>query len=266
VATASGAPAAAQTLAILTFLSKQRGPVPAGAVAAALGLPRSTVYRLLGILVSHGFAIHYPEAQRYGIGIAAFELSSGFTRQEPLARLGAPILAALVDTVGESGHIAVLNGRDVVYIVEERAKHRPGLVTDVGVRLPSHVTASGRALLATLPPAQLRALFPDADAFPRRSPEDAYSLRRLHAVLDTVRIRGFAAEDGDVTEGLASVAVAVRDHAGWPAAGIAVTFPREHVPQDRWPALAAEVRHSALELSRRIRGAPDRPDGRVEQH
>jgi DNA-binding IclR family transcriptional regulator len=257
VATPPGAPAAHQTLSIVTFLSKQRGPVPAASVASALGLPRSTVYRLLGVLVRHGFVIHYPEAQRYGLGIAAFEISSGFTRQEPLARLGAPILAALVDKVGESGHIAVLNGRDVVYIVEERAKHRPGLVTDVGVRLPSHVTASGRALLAALPTAQLWALFPDAAAFTRRSPEDAYSLQQLRAVLDTVRTRGFAAEDGDVTAGLASVAVAVRDHAGWPAAGIAVTFPREHVPPDRWPELAAEVRHSALELSRRIRGAAD---------
>lgn len=249
------APAAHHTLSIVTFLSKQRGPTPATTVATALGLPRSTVYRLLGVLVEHGYVIHYPEEQRYGVGIAAFELSSGFTRQEPLARLGAPILASLVDKVGESAHIAVLNGRDVVYIVEERAPHRPGLVTEVGVRLPSHVTASGRALLATLPASQLRALFPDAAAFTRRSPGDAYSLRRLRAVLDGVRMRGYGTEDGDVTDGLASVAVAVRDHAGWPAAGIAVTFPREHVPVERREALAEEVRHHAAELSRRIRGA-----------
>jgi DNA-binding IclR family transcriptional regulator len=248
-------PAAHQSLTLLTFLSKQRGPVAAAFAATSLGIPRSTAYRLLGILVEHGFVIHYPEDQRYGMGIAAFELGSGFTRQEPLARLGAPILAALVDKLGESAHIAVLNGRNVVYIVEQRAPHRPGLITEVGVRLPSHVTASGRALLATLPASQLRALFPDPAAFTRRAPEDGYSIRQLRAVLDQVRARGFAAEDGDVTQGLASVAVAVRDHSGWPAAGIAVTFPREHVPAERWPELAGEVRHSAAELSRRIRGA-----------
>ncbi|MCU1479772.1 MAG: Acetate operon repressor [Subtercola sp.] len=249
------APAAHQILSIVTFLSTQRGPAAAASVAAALGLPRSTVYRLLGVLVEHGYAIHYPEAQRYGVGIAAFELSSGFTRQEPLARLGAPILATLVDKIGESAHLAVLNGRDVVYLVEERAPHRPALITDVGVRLPSHVTASGRALLATLPAAQLRALFPNAEAFTVRTARDAYSLRDLRAVLATVRANGFAAEDEDVTEGLASVAVAVRDHSGWPAAGIAVTFPRDHIDPERWPDLAGEIRHYADELSRRIRGA-----------
>ena len=57
----------------------------------------------------------------------------------------------------------MLHGRDVLYVVEERAPGRPPLVTDVGVRLPAHLTASGRAILAALPAAQVRALYPDAD-------------------------------------------------------------------------------------------------------
>ena len=51
-----------------------------------------------------------------------------------------------------AGHLAVLHGRDVLYLVEERAPRRPSLVTDVGVRLPAHLTATGRAMLAALPP------------------------------------------------------------------------------------------------------------------
>jgi DNA-binding IclR family transcriptional regulator len=259
----AGAPAARHTLQILTFLAAQRGPVPASTIAQALSLPRSTVYRLLGVLTELGFVLHYPEARRYGIGLAAFELSSGFARQEPLTRLGRPILAGLVDRIGESAHLAVLHGRDVIYLVEERAPRRPALVTDVGVRLPSHLTASGRALLATLPPAQLRALFPDPSAFVQRGDVDQAvagpaksvgSYRELSRLLAEVRLQGYAAEDGDVTEGLASVAVAVRDHSGWPAAGIAVTFSRASVPPERWPELAAVVEQSALELGRRISG------------
>lgn len=204
--------------------------------------------------------IHFPEERRYGIGVAAFELSSGFSRQEPLTRLGRPILAGLVDRIGESAHLAVLHGRDVLYLVEERAPRRPSLVTDVGVRLPSHLTASGRALLATLPSAQLRALFPDASAFAERATTDAgsgagsQSYGELKRLLERVRADGYAAEDGEVTEGMASVAVAVRDHTGWPAAGIAVTFARDAVPPEEWPALAAKVQQSAAELSQRIRG------------
>ncbi|MFD4421135.1 IclR family transcriptional regulator [Agromyces sp. NPDC058484] len=240
-------------------LAAQRGPVPAATIAHALGLPRSTVYHLLAVMQERGFVVHLPEERRYGLGIAAFELSSGFSRQQPLARLGRPLVAALVDRLGESGHLAVLHGRDVLYLVEERAPRRPSLVTDVGVRLPAHLTATGRAMLAELPPAQLRALYPDRAAFESRHPSaeaDAaeWSYGRLKRVLADVRAAGWSAELGEVTGGLASVGVAVVDHLGWPAAAIAVTYPEDAPPELQAAAVPA-VQDAAATLSRRIGGA-----------
>ncbi len=161
-------PAADQTLRILSLLAGSRGPLPASMIATQLGLPRSTVYHLLATMQEHGFVMHLPEARRYGLGIAAFELSSAYARQEPIARIGRPLVASLVDRVGFSAHLAVPHGRDVLYVVEERAKGAPALVTDIDVRLPAQLTASGRAILAALPKAQLRALFPDRAAFVHR--------------------------------------------------------------------------------------------------
>ena len=83
---------------------------------------------------------------------------------------------------GTARHLAVLHGREVLYVIEERAPGRPPLVTDVGVRLPAQLTASGRAMLAALPPAQVRALFPDRTAFVDRhgaGPPSLTALRRL---------------------------------------------------------------------------------------
>ncbi|GAA1796481.1 IclR family transcriptional regulator [Agromyces lapidis] len=254
----SKVPAADQTLAILAHLAAQRGPVPAATIAQALELPRSTVYHLLAVMQERGFVVHLPEDRRYGLGISAFELSSGFSRQQPLARLGGPLVAGLVDRIGESGHLAVLHGRDVLYLVEERAPRRPSLVTDVGVRLPAHLTATGRAMLAALPPAQLRALYPDRAAFAWRGDPEAsgkwrYSL--LKQVLHGVREAGWAGEDGEVTEGLASVGVAVLDHVGWPAAAIAITYRADSDASARADEIAAAVRAAAGELSRRIGAA-----------
>ncbi|WP_062386243.1 IclR family transcriptional regulator [Demequina iriomotensis] len=246
------APAVDQALALLTFLARQRGPVTAGALATALGIPRASLYRQLAAMIAHGYVVHLPEEGRYGLGVAAYELSSGFSRQQPLARLGAPVLAALVDRVGESAHLAVLSGRDVVYLVEERAPRRPPLITDVGVRLPALATATGRALLAALPDAQLRALYPGRDAFtgaPEGSPQSYAALKEL--VRET-RARGHAREEGDVTPGLASVAAAVRDHAGWPVAAIAVTYPADRVDAARRDELVAAVTREVAELERRI--------------
>jgi len=146
----------------------------------------------------------------------------------------------------------------VLYVVEQRAPGRPPLVTDVGVRLPAQLTASGRALLADLPAAQVRALFPNADAFVDRHGAGPQKLSDLRRLLSEVRRSGSATEDGEVTPGFASVAAAVHDHAGRPAAGIAVTFPAEDVDPATRGELAARVSRSAAELTRRINGhAPE---------
>lgn len=249
-------PAADQTLRILSLLAASRGPLPANMIATQLGLPRSTVYHLLATLHEHGFVMHLPEERRYGLGIAAFELSSAYARQEPLARIGRPLLADLIDRVRLSAHLAVPHGRDVLYVVEERAPGSPSLVTDVNVRLPMQLTASGRAILAALPRAQVRALFPDRGAFVHRHEvaDDIDRYSQLRAVLDAVTTRGYAVESGSVTPGFSSVAVPVRDHRDWPVAAIAVTFRDEDLAESRYPALADEVRRTAETLSSRIHG------------
>ena len=241
-------PAAENTLRILKLLASRRGPMAASNIATALGLPRSSVYHLLGVMEANGFVLHLHEEQRYGLGISAFELSSAYSRQEPLSRLGRPMLASLVDVLGESAHLAVLHGRDVLYVVEERAAGRPVLVTDVGVRLPAHLTASGRAILADLPSAQVRALFPSREAFVDRTGVGPRRLSELRTVLTEVRRVGWAQERGDVTRGFASVAVAVRDHTGFPIAGLAVTFADGEVPAP----LVRATQRAAAELSRRV--------------
>lgn len=244
-------PAADQTLRILSYLARQRGPVAAAMIASALEIPRSSVYHLLATMAQHGFVVHLGEQQRWGLGTAAFELAGGFTRQQPLTRLGGPLIAALADRAGESAHLAVLSGRDVVYIAEERAPRRPALVTDVGVRLPAHLTATGRAMLAALPREQVRALFPDASAFADRTGRGPGTPRELRELLRETRETGWASEDGEITLGLRSVAAVVLDHAGWPAAAIALTWPAD---TDRDPAaLAAIVTTTADTLADRIR-------------
>ncbi len=221
-------------------------------IATALELPRSSVYHLLAAMVEAGFVVHLAEEKLYGIGPVASELSSAYVRQAPLARIAGSALAALVDRVGESGHMSVLLGRDVVYVIEMRAAGRPVLVSEVGVRLPAHLTASGRAILAELQPAQIRALYPNAASFPSAS-GSAWNPSRLRRELAGVRRRGWAVESGDVTEGLSSVAVAVHDHLGWPTAAIALTFEDRRVSTQEHPLLAQELATVAEQLTARIR-------------
>lgn len=237
---------------VLRFLASQPEPVPLERLATALGLPRSTAYHLVNAMIEQGFVTHIAEERRYCLGVAAFEIGIGFARQAPLQRIAHRPLAALVDRTGQSAHLAVPHGRDVLYVLEERAPGRAPLVTDVGVRLPAHLTASGRAILAALPPHQVRALYPDRSAFVDRHGRGPQSLRALRTVLSDTRQRGYASEDGEVTPGFASVAAALLDHNGTPLAGIATTY--DNRADVELPLLVDAVRTTARTLSRRIGG------------
>jgi DNA-binding IclR family transcriptional regulator len=246
----SQVPAATRALRVLRFLAAQPGPVPLDRIARALDLPRSSAYHLLTAMVDEGFVVHLADERTYGLGVAAHEIGSGYASQEPLQRIARRPLAELVDRTGQTGHLAVIHGRDVLYVVEERAPGRPPLVTDVGVRLPAHLTASGRAILAALPASQVRALYPDRAAFVDRHGAGPSSLTALRSVLSETRRRGYAVEDGEVSPGFASVAAPVVDHNDLPVAGLAVTFTG---PVDL-PAIVAEVRRTAALVSARLRG------------
>ncbi|MET3961540.1 DNA-binding IclR family transcriptional regulator [Marmoricola sp. OAE513] len=248
----SQVPAATSTMRVLRFLASQPDPVPLNRIMRACGLPRSTAYHLMRAMVDEGFVTHLADEQRYGLGVAAFEVGSGYSRQAPLQRLARRPLAQLADQVGESAHLAVPHGRDVLYVIEERAPGRPPLVTDVGVRLPAHLTASGRAILAALPATQVRALYPDKQSFVERHGNGPRSLSALRTVLAETRQRGFAAEDGEITPGLASVAAPILDHNGLPLAGVAVTFEADRAGST--VEIASAVRATAAELTHRVGG------------
>jgi len=249
----SSVPAARQALGILTFLASRPGPVGATTIARELALPRSTAYHLLAELQNADFVVHLPEERAYGLGVAAFEIGSAFLRHDPLERLARPLLARLVEQTRETAQLGILQGSETVYLLKEQPRSPLTLVTDVGVRLPAHLTASGRAMLAHLPAAQVRALHPNTSSFTTRTGRGPRSLRELRELIRHERHQGYAAEDGLVTEGYASVAACVFDHGSRPTAAVGLTF-ADTVDLRRRARLGAAVVAAADALTGRISG------------
>ncbi|WP_353648366.1 IclR family transcriptional regulator [Nakamurella sp. A5-74] len=239
-------PALRRGLQALQFLASRATPVSATAVARELGIARSSAYELLSELAAAGFVSHLGEARRWGLGVAAFEIGSAYLRGQPLELLGTPVVRRLAHTSaqpavagsprgrggsgdggvegGVTAHLGVLHGAQMLYLVKERSGgHGPTLVTDVGVRLPAALTATGLSLLAGLPAQQVRALFPDRDAFVDRTGRGPRTLPELRTELAAVGQRGWAVEDGRVSAGTASVAAAAVDHEGRPLAAVGLT-------------------------------------------
>ncbi|MCT1614244.1 IclR family transcriptional regulator [Corynebacterium sanguinis] len=209
-------PAAHNTLRILSLLSQSDAPLSAARIQRELELPRSSTYHLLRELEHCGFVVHLANPGTYGLGPAAYEMAAAYTTQQPLVRLAAKDLEAIAAHIGGSTHLSRMAGSEIVYVHEARAPKAVSLVTEVGVRLPALSTASGRAMVAHLPDAEVKAVFSTSG--------EHGTFRAVRARLKLVRERGWDEEREQVSRGQESVAVAVLDHLGRPAAALAATF------------------------------------------
>ncbi|WP_017615171.1 IclR family transcriptional regulator [Nocardiopsis salina] len=245
-------PSATRALRILRHLATCSGPVPASTIATDLDLPRSSVYQLLEAMAETGFVTHLPEEHRWGLGIAAFEVGSAYLRHEPLERLARPLLRALSGRTGATAHLGILHSADTLYLLKEHPPHVATLITAVGVRLPAHLTASGRVLMSHLPRAQVRALYPGRHSFVTRTGLGPTTPSELREVLSRERRQGWSSEEGQVTADFSSVAAAAFDHNATPVAAIGLTVPSSHPVA--LSALAADARAVAQELTRCLSG------------
>ena len=243
----SKVPAATHTLAILRLLMTTDAPISAARIATQLRLPRSTTYQLLKVMVDAGFVMHLKSHRTYGLGAAAYSLAQAYSTQQPLVRASTRHAQALAKLAGGSAHVSRLSsGMEVLYVLEERSTAAVSLITDVGVRLAAERTASGRAMLAALPDAELKARV-DAAGLGRQ-------WQKIHTMVRQVRSRGWAEETEEVSVGQSSIAAAVLDHTGRPAAALAVTFTPE-VGVDKHAELVAETCRRAQQVHTTLFGA-----------
>lgn len=240
---------AERVLDVLTLLAQHTRPVPTMTIARECGIPKSSAHQLLNVMRARHFVTYYEAEHAWGLGLASFEIGSAYLRSEPLRRLGRPLLSALTQRTGDTSHLAILHGTEVLYLDKEEASGpAPKLVTEVGVRLPAHLTAVGRAILAELTEPQLRALYALQPLVHRtgKGPED---IGELLGQLAEIRLRGFSHEDQMVTPGISCVAAPVFSHENVPVAAIGVTYVAAQRDATGIADVAATVRQMAARLS-----------------
>jgi len=249
-------PAARNALGVLRLLAARSGPVPASTIAREVGMPRSSVYQLVAVMMDEGFVVHYPEDHAYGLSSLVSEIGTAALQTERLARLAKPMLERLVRDLRMPvvAHLAVLGGADVVYAARVQGFRAPTTVSAIGVRLPAHLTATGRAMLALLPPGQVRALYPSRASLIRRHSAGPASLAELDALLATTRTRGWAVEEGDVTAEYGSAGASAVDRNGYPVAAIGLTFRIAATDAAAWTLLGEATRRTADALTARLAG------------
>jgi len=153
--------------------------------------------------------------------------------------------------------VGILYGHETLYLLKEQPARATALVTEIGVRLPAHLTATGRALLAMLPANQVLAIYASNDAFVQRTGRGPTGLRELRSLLAADRARGWSLEDGHTTDGVTCIAAAAVDHNGMPVASFSVSFASDQLPDaESHERVGEAVRDAAAQLTKRLRGDP----------
>jgi len=245
-----------RVLRVLLYLASRTEPVSAAVLAEACDIPRPTLYAMLRDMQRRHFVTHFPEERTWAIGVAAFEIGSAYLRSKPLQRLARPLLVNLTAEVKETSHLAILHGNEALYLLKQTpGRYAIPLITDVGVRLPAHLTAVGKAILMHLPDSQLRALYPSPSTFVWRTGRGSRRLFDLRAELERDRRRGYSIETDLTTEGITCIAAPVFDRAGLPVASIGISFATSEHDESTWQSLAQNVCRAARLLTTRLQGS-----------
>ena len=215
-------PALAQGLAVLGLFSRERPTLTAPDIALELGLSRTTVFRLLHTLQTMGYVTKAEEERRYKLGAALLGRGFSYLSSLDIVEVAQPILEQLRDETGMSTHMAVRDGRDVVYVARYAARTTVASSVHIGTRFPVHATVMGRMTICDFTAEELAALYPD-EALPRFSEQTPATRSALAAVLAEDRARGYAVSQSFFERGVSSVAAPVRDGSGRIVAAINAT-------------------------------------------
>ena len=195
---------------ILEAMADAGGEIGLSQLATEAQLPPATIHRLVRTLVDLGYVRQEP-SRHYSLGPRLMRLVDASTKR--LATLAHPYMTEVVDRLGESVNLAVLDGEEIVYVAQvQPSQNFMRMFTEVGRRAKPHATAVGKAILATKPEAEVRELL-KRTGMARRTEHTLTTPKLLFADLERVRERGYALDEGEQELGVRCVALTVPDAA-----------------------------------------------------
>jgi len=213
---------------ILELLNKERS-LGITQIGQAVGLEKTTVFRLLQTLCARGYVRQDLSTQLYSETMKLFEMGIQMVDAHGLLKKARPHIEALAMSTRETVNLAVLDGRNIVYV--DKVESSEVIKADLGVgrSFPAYATSLGKSILALLTDDQLELLYKGETFIPLTS-ATVSSLEDLNEQIREIRIHGYASDNEELVSGLSCVAAAIRDFKGAPVAAISAAFPSYRFP------------------------------------
>jgi len=240
-----------RAVSILNAFSAEEPELGVTELADRLGLHKSTVHRFMVNLDAAGLVERNQRTGRYRLGLRIFELGGLVMQQMNLWDEALPFLESLVRDTGETGHLAVLDGGEAIYIERVEARRALRVPSAIGRGYPAHATNLGKVLLADLPSERVDAIVAER-GLAAYTPHTITDPDHLAAELERIRELGYAIDNEEYDEGLRCIGAPVRDHSGHVVAAVGIGGPVTRITPVRVDELAELVMAAARGLSRRL--------------
>jgi IclR family transcriptional regulator, KDG regulon repressor len=245
---------------LLKEFSKGNRDIGVTELSRRLGIGKSTAHRLVNTLTIEGLLDQDPHTGAYRLGLAMYELGASVALHSDLHEACSPVIDQLRNATKETVQIAVLDGREVVYIERRESQQTLRLFGRVGYRNDAHCTSTGKLLLATLTPHALDATLIGWRLKPH-TPHTIVRIESLRTELNEIRKRGWAENINESEMGVASVAAPIRNGMGEVIAAVSVAGPLQRISGDSLRRFARPCVEAGLAISRRL-GYLDKPKER----
>ena len=240
------APAAYRAALVLELLGRRNEPVTLTSAARALSLPKSSVLNLLVSLeiprmvrrTSSGWVLGYKVVELSRAALTSTAVMAEFHR----------VVSGSRALRGETVLFAVLDDLEVIYVARHDGHQPVRYINEIGTRMPAVVTALGRAMLATLPPEELRRRLGGRPELPIRTPSSLRTVEQLAADLVQVRDRGYAIDAEQGVPGVSCFSVPIGS-SGSPTA-VSASFLADRVTPSFETTIVAELTRLAASLRR----------------
>lgn len=196
-------------------------------IVEQLAISKSTACRLVQTIESEGFMTQNTRSNTYALGASILSLSNTMLGQFHLLKELTGFLKTLTEVTGESSHIAVLQGNQVLYLKKEDNQNRVQLRSHIGRRNPAHCTASGLALLGYVNEQELQALY--TEGFEQATPYSISSFSQLTERLEEGRKEGYFTSDREMVENVLSIGAPIFNKEGNVITSISVAGPRQRM-------------------------------------
>ncbi len=209
--------------AIVEILAQHPKGMPLQALAGEAALAKSTAHRLLSNLVALGYVVQDSFTTHYRLTLKLYEIASAPVNDMDIVSAARGHIDRLSRHTGEAVHLVVRDGADIVYVYKAEAPlSNMRMSSHVGLRIPMYCTGTGKAILASLSPADVERIWKKSE-IKKLTPHTITSLDALNEQLVQIRAQGYAIDDEENELGIRCVAVALPTRAGAALAAISIS-------------------------------------------